>query len=142
MLVIQNKDITDVVLRSYQVPGGLYQTYNDAIIKLINSLMQDTRSVKWDDIGGKPKRFKPTPHLHHLSDIYGFEYEVLALEEILRAIQHGDMASHDVIYDHIENLRLWVQNEIKKLGDQTSDLYNQVDRLDGRIDAVIADLNR
>lgn len=142
MLVIQNKDITDVVLRSYQVPGGLYQTYNDAIIKLINSLMQDTRSVKWDDIVGKPKRFKPTPHLHHLSDIYGFEYEVLALEEILRAIQHGDMASHDVIYDHIENLRLWVQNEIKKLGDQTSDLYKQVERLDGRIDAVIADLNR
>lgn len=141
MLVIKNKNVTDVVLKTYQVPGGLYQTYTDAIIDLINSLMQDTRVVYWKDIGGKPTAFQPTPHLHHLKDLYGYEYEILALEEILRAIQNGDVASHDVIYQYIDNLRAWTIDQIKKLQDQTDDLYVNIERLDKRIDGVLADLD-
>lgn len=141
MLVIKNKDITEVVLKRYQVPGGLYQTYTDAIIDLINSLMQDNRQVMWDDLGGKPIRFQPTAHLHHLKDLYGYEYEVLALEEILRAIQNGDIAAHDVIYQYIENLREWTKDQIAKLQAQVDDLYQQVERLDKRIDGVLADLD-
>lgn len=142
MIVIKNRDITEVILKEYQVPGGVWQTYTDAIIKLINSLMIDNREVQWDNIGGKPIRFQPTPHLHHLSDIYGFEYNVLGLEEILRAIQNGDVASHDVIYDYIENLRDWTKNQLDKLQDQTDDLYKEVERLDIRIDNVLADLDK
>lgn len=142
MLVIKNKNITDVVLKTYQVPGGLYQTYTDAIIDLINSLMQDTRVVYWKDLGGKPTAFQPTPHLHHLKDLYGYEYEILALEEILRAIQNGDIASHDVIYQYIDNLRAWTTDQIKKLQDQVDDLYVNIERLDTRIDGVLADLDK
>lgn len=141
MIVIKNKDITEVVLKVYQVPGGLFQTYTDAIIDLINSLMQENREIQWDDVGGKPLRFQPTPHLHHLKDLYGFEYEVLALEEILRAIQNGDIASHDVIYQYIENLRYWTQTELDKANARIDDLYVQVARLDARIDSVLADLD-
>jgi hypothetical protein len=141
MLVIKNKNITEVVLKTYQVPGGLYQTYTDAIIDLINSLMQDSREVKWEDIGGKPTAFQPTAHLHHLKDLYGYEYEILALEEILRAIQNGDIASHDVIYQYIENLRTWTQEQLAKLQTQIDDLYVQIERLDTRIDGVLADLD-
>lgn len=141
MIVIKNKNITEIVLKKYQVPGGLYQTYTDAMIDLINSLMQDNREVQWDNIGGKPIRFQPTPHLHHLKDLYGFEYEVLALEEILRAIQQGDVASHDVIYQYIENLRDWTKEQLNKAQDQIDDLYKEIERLDVRIDGVLADLD-
>lgn len=141
MLVIKNKDITEVVLKRYQVPGGLYQTYTDAIIDLINSLMQGNREVMWDDIGGKPIRFQPTAHLHHLKDLYGYEYEILALEEILRSIQNGDIASHDVIYQYIENLRVWTQSELDKVNARVDDLYRNIERLDKRIDGVLADLD-
>lgn len=141
MLVIKNKNITEVVLKTYQVPGGLYQTYTDAIIDLINGLMQDNREVKWEDVGGKPTAFQPTPHLHHLKDLYGYEYEILALEEILRAIQNGDIASHDVIYQYIENLRAWTQDQLNKLQVQIDDIYVQIERLDNRIDSVLADLD-
>lgn len=141
MIVIKNKNITEIVLKKYQVPGGLYQTYTDAMIDLINSLMQDNREVQWDNIGGKPIRFQPTPHLHHLKDLYGFEYEVLALEEILRAIQQGDVASHDVIYQYIENLRDWTKEQLNKAQDQIDDLYREIERLDVRIDSVLADLD-
>ena len=141
MIVIKNKEITEIVLKEYQVPGGLYQTYTDAMIDLINSLMQDNREVAWDNIGGKPIRFQPTPHLHHLKDLYGFEYEVLALEEILRAIQQGDVAAHDVIYQYIETLRDWVKDQLDKKQDMIDDLYKNVERLDIRIDNVLADLD-
>lgn len=141
MLVIKNKDITEVVLKTYQVPGGLFQTYTDAIINLVNSLMQDNRQVMWDAIGGKPIRFQPTPHLHHLKDLYGYEYEVLALEELIRAVQNGDIASHDVIYQYIDNLRAWTQDQLNKLQNSVNDLYQQVVRLDNRIDSVLAALD-
>ena len=141
MVVIKNKNITEVVLKTYQVPGGLYQTYTDAIIDLINTLMQDGREVKWDDIGGKPTAFQPTPHLHHLKDLYGYEYEILALEEILRAIQNGDIASHDAIYRYVDNLRQWTEDQLATIDDEIKDIYGLIDKLNTRIDNLIIDVD-
>lgn len=142
LVLILNPDITSVNI-TYQVPGGPFSTYIDAIVKLINQLQQDDRDVAWDNIIGKPVSFNPKPHLHYApTDLYGLEYEILALEEILRAIQMGDVASHDVLYQYIENLRQWVKDELAKRDDQIADIYVQIERLDKRIDQVIADLQK
>lgn len=135
MILVKDKSITDVKLR-YQVPGGLYQNYRDAIIDLIGALMQNTTGIWWDDIGGKPVAFKPTAHLHHLKDIYGFEYEILALEEIKNAIMEGDVAAHEVIYQYIDTLREWVETQVAKLEAADAALGKRIDAISLRVDAL------
>lgn len=131
----------DNVLLTYQVVGGPYSYSVDAIVKMINDLMQDDRVVSWGNLWGKPLAFNPTKHLHAATDLYSLEYVVLALEELTRAVIQGDVASHNVIYDYINRIRTQVYDEIAKLKAADADLYVNVTRLDGRIDAVITQLN-
>lgn len=131
----------DNVILTYQVVGGVYSYSVDAIVKMMNELLQDDRVVSWGNLWGKPLAFNPTQHLHAATDLYSLEYVVLALEELTRAVIQGDVASHNVIYEYINRVREQVYEEIAKLKATDADLYANVTRLDGRIDAVILHLN-
>lgn len=92
MVQILNLDHTDVNL-TYQVVGGPYSTSVNVIGKLLNEIQQDNRPVRWDDILGKPTEFNPSKHLTSATDLYGLEYVVMSLEDIVQAIYQGDVSS-------------------------------------------------
>lgn len=100
--------ITDSTLGSdfsidYQVVGGEFSESTYAVQQMINALQIDDRAVNWGDILGKPEEFAPTPHLHDLGDLYGFEYITVALEQLRQAILTGDDASHAAIYQYVDH---------------------------------------
>lgn len=133
---ILNKSVTEVYL-TYQAVGGPYATARDVLAKLISDLQQDDRAVTWDAILGKPVEFNPTKHLHSATDLYGLEYVVLALEELVQATYTGDVSSHDILYDYIDRIKTYLDEQVALLNDADADLRAQVERLDTRIDAVI-----
>lgn len=87
---------------SYQCVGGPYMLTVDAMVDMISNLNLDDRPVYWGQILGKPSLFPPGHHLHDVGDVFGFEYLVLILEELRKAILIGDDASHQEIYDYID----------------------------------------
>lgn len=133
---IINKDITDVLL-TYQVVGGPYTTARDVLAQLITDLQQDDRSVTWDAILGKPVEFTPKKHLHSATDLYGLEYVVLALEELVQATYTGDVSSHDILYDYIDRIKAYLDAQLDGLNQTDASLRAEIERLDTRIDAVI-----
>ncbi len=76
----------------YQTVGGEFSTSVSVIQQLIENLEIDNRAVQWDDILNKPVTFTPSPHLHHVGDLYGMEDVVDELVELRYAIQQGNDA--------------------------------------------------
>lgn len=98
VVIITDQSVSREISINYQAVGGVYALSVDALIQMIESIDIDERPVSWAMILGKPDLFPPGHHLHDLGDVYGFEYVVLVLEEIRKAILMGDVASHDEIY--------------------------------------------
>lgn len=103
IIMITDPTVSNNVLLTYQVVGGEYSASAQGIIDQINALNLDDRPVTWPAIIGKPDGFAPSAHLHDAGDIYGFEYIVEAINRIASAILLGDEASHDAIYQYIDN---------------------------------------
>lgn len=140
LINLVNKQYDSVILK-YQVVGGPYSYSIDSIVKLINDIQQDDRVVSWGNIWGKPLEFNPSAHLHAATDLYGLEYVVLALEELTRSVIQGDVASHNVIYDYINRVRTWAQENFDRLDAEDTDLRKEIERLDGRCDNLQNQLN-
>lgn len=139
LVEIRNKDYDQVKL-TYQVVGEPFGSPFSVIAKIVTDLQQDNRPVHWDNVFGKPVTFMPAPHTHNASDTYGYEYLILGLEEISRNILQGDVASHEIIYDYILRLRDYVDKKFAEQEDKNKDIYKQIERLDSRIDDVLAQL--
>lgn len=133
---ILNASITDVYL-TYQCVGGPYTTARDVLVQMITDLQQDDRAVTWDAILGKPTEFNPSKHLHSATDLYGMEYVVLALEELVQAVYTGDVSSHDVLYNYIDRVKAAMDTEIAALQDSDTDIRAQLEALSTRIDGVV-----
>lgn len=137
---ILSANVTDVYL-TYQCVGGPYTTARDVLVQLISDLQQDNRAVTWDAILGKPVEFNPSKHLHSATDLYGLEYVVLALEELVQAAYTGDVSSHDVLYNYIDRIKAYLDDNLDELRQTDADLYAEIERLDNRIDGVINSVN-
>lgn len=137
---ILSANVTDVYL-TYQCVGGPYTTARDVLVQLISDLQQDNRAVTWDAILGKPVEFNPSKHLHSATDLYGLEYVVLALEELVQAAYTGDVSSHDVLYNYIDRIKAYLDETLDSLRQTDTDLYAEIERLDNRIDGVINSVN-
>ena len=103
VIIITNTNISSDIIIDYQALGGPWSYSQQAIVQMINNLDIDDRPVNWGDIIGRPTEFNPAHHLHDIGDVYGFEYIVAQLERIYQAIIIGDAASHDVIYQYIDD---------------------------------------
>lgn len=102
--------ITDTTLPSnlvvsvdYQALGGAYSGSVNAIQQLIDALNLGNMPVYWADVIGKPVLFPPTPHLHDMGDVYGFEYITAALERLVQAVYTGDAAQFQAVYDYVNH---------------------------------------
>lgn len=103
-IVITDPSVSSEVLVTYQVVGGPYILSVTAIEEMLNALSLDDRPVRWGEILGRLILFPPGHHLHDAGDVYGFEYLVLILDELRKAILMGDVASHDEIMAYIHHV--------------------------------------
>ncbi len=101
VIVITDPSVSSQIRVNYQVVGGPYILNTDALAEMIAALNLDERPVIWGEIIGKPSLFPPGHHLHDVGDVFGFEYLVLGIEEIRKAIIMGDTASHDELHAYI-----------------------------------------
>lgn len=111
VIYVHNKSVADEVTIEYQVVGGEFSWSTFAIKQLIEDLSLDNRPVHWGDIIGRPLYFPPAPHLHPLSDTYGWEFIGYQLEEIARAVLNGDVGAHEELmriitleFDYVKSL--------------------------------------
>jgi hypothetical protein len=102
IILITDPSVSANVKLTYQCVGGEYSRSATAIIQQIEALNLDDRPVEWGAIINKPSEYPPSHHLHDIGDIYGFEYQVHALDRIRDAILMGDAVSHDTIYQYID----------------------------------------
>lgn len=135
VVFILNSSYTDVLL-TYQAVGGPYTTSNDVIANILVDIQQDNRAVTWDAILGKPVTFNPSAHTHAATDLYGLEYVVLALEELVQAVYTGDVASHDVLYDYINRIKASVDDSTTSFNQTAADLRALIDQINVRIDTL------
>lgn len=89
---------------SYQAVGGEHSLSSTAIQELLDALENDNRPITWGMLVGVPSEFPAAPHNQHLDTITGWENIVLGLERIHDAIIYGDIASHQAIYDYIDQV--------------------------------------
>lgn len=111
VIIITDTSVSNQIRIDYQAVGGPYILNVDALVDMVNTLDLDNRPITWGAIIGKPDLFPPGHHLHDAGDVFGFEYMVLALEEIRKAILMGDIASHD-------ELRAYIMDVESRLGGQ------------------------
>lgn len=86
----------------YQVLGGDYSLSTSALENLVDDLNNDDRAVRWGEIIGKPEAYPPTPHLHDIYDVFGWQYIVAAIEAIRQALLLGRNGNNDDLYAYID----------------------------------------
>lgn len=124
-VIVTEPHITGEVRIDYQVVGGDYSSAVYSIEQMIASLELDNRPVTWGGLLGKPEYYPPAPHLHDIGDVYGFEYLVVALEGIRKAILLGDSAAFDEVYQYVD------------AHDQV--IWTKVNQIDGSLLSHLAD---
>lgn len=116
--------ITGTVSLTYQTVGGEFTDLNDNVIELLESLIHDTRKVRFDDIINLPKAFPPQRHLHDISDISGWIALVTNMIEVR---------------DAILNLRVYRNTEIYR---QLEDMYVRIGEVDDVRTGLIPEMRR
>jgi hypothetical protein len=110
VILIIDPSVSANVTITYQTLGGEYSYSNQAILQQIEALQLDNRPIAWPNVLDKPDQYPPSMHLHDVGDVYGFEYVVHALDRIRAAIELGDAASHDAIYEYIDRVQAGLQS--------------------------------
>lgn len=101
----------------YQVLGGDFSLSTTALEQMLEDLADDNRPVHWGEIIGKPTAFPPTPHMHDVNDVFGWQYVVAALEAIRRAILLGDVSSEEDFYAYVDMKFTQAMTEITGVSD-------------------------
>lgn len=117
VIIITDPAISNQIRVDYQAVGGPYILNVDALVDMVSTLDLDNRPITWGAIIGKPDLFPPGHHLHDAGDVFGFEYMVLALEEIRKAILMGDIASHDELRAYTKDVEDRLTAQIASFSD-------------------------
>jgi hypothetical protein len=104
VIVVHNTNIGTDLSVEVNIVGGPYAASAEAIQDAINQLELDNRNVYWANVIQKPDLFQPTPHLHDLGDIFGFEFIIDLLGAIRDAILVGDNAKMEQLRDHLDEI--------------------------------------
>lgn len=102
-IVITDREVSNNVRLTYQTVGGDYSSIAPAIIDAMDDLDLNEREVQWGKILGRPEFLPPESHLTDIVDIYGWEFLVNLMKKIHTALVVGDGASHDEIFNMLQN---------------------------------------
>lgn len=99
MILITDTTVSSSISINYQVVGGDYQNTADTVVTAWETLTSDGRQVDWANVFNKPTQYPPSLHEHLLSDVYGFQSLVMALERIRNAISLTDVPTLQAVID-------------------------------------------
>lgn len=99
MILITDTTVSSSISINYQVVGGDYQNSAQTVVTAWETLMGDNRPVDWSNVLNKPTQYPPSLHEHLLSDVYGFQSVVMALERVRNAIALSDVPTLQAVID-------------------------------------------
>lgn len=102
LILIINPTVGGEVRMNYQVLGGLYQNNVDGIVDMYNTFLLDDRPVDWSNVLNKPYTYPPSLHNHLITDVYGFEPIIVALERIRNAIILSDVPAFEALIEWVK----------------------------------------
>lgn len=86
VIVIINPKVKALISVDAQMVGGKFIQVDTAIGQMAAGVINNTRSVWWKNIEGRPDAFTPNGHLHALWEIYGFDEWIAQLHRMVEAI--------------------------------------------------------
>lgn len=86
-VLILSATVEDRVYVDAQMVGGEYCFLGNILSSVMGALENDTRSMTYNNINGKPNTFTSTRHKHSLAQTYGWEIFKTELVRITNAIQ-------------------------------------------------------
>lgn len=87
VIAIINPKVNFIVRVDAQMVGGPYCSVAPAIISSAKGLVNSTRKIHWNNINGKPDKFRPNGHLHALWELFGFTPQVVQLKRMTKAFE-------------------------------------------------------
>lgn len=122
-ILIENPGVSSGGRITYQCVGGDYQNNVDNIVQIYEAVVNDHRGVDWlTGVYGKPSEFKPSPHPHWLSEIYGFEPLTHQLERLVQAVLLGHAPAYEQLLKAYESAA--ATKEEMELGKPSKRLVN------------------
>lgn len=97
IIEIKDTTITSVSI-DYQAVGGEYAWTTYALNDLLETAARTNQNIDFNAILNKPVDYPPSPHLHNLNaEMYGTDWIVMALNNILNAIRNGNIVLEEDI---------------------------------------------
>lgn len=128
VISITDQGTSGVYAVTYQTVGGPYSYSVKSIVDMVEQLDLDNRPIYWHEILGKPDRYVPAPHPHHINDVGGWPVLFPALAGIEKAILLTDQAVLDAIRTgfraEIVRIDALIAAEKQKLFDHLNDFAN------------------
>lgn len=104
VIVIINPDVSTDIEVHANIVGGPYTHTAEAIQQAIEALELDNRNQYWREVVEKPDLFQPTPHIHDLGDVFGFQFIVDIIGQMTDVLMIGDNAQMVDIKERIKAL--------------------------------------
>jgi hypothetical protein len=109
MIVITNPAVSVEVTLAYRTVGGALSMVASNITKMYEDMMSDQKKVDWlTEVTNKQEKYPPSSHSHHLSQVFGFEEVIYAIERLRTAVSSREI-------DILSILKSWVENRLKFL---------------------------
>ena len=89
---------------TYQCVGGSPSDIISGFQQLLQNTNANSQQLEWQNILNKPTLFTPNNHVNSLSDIYGFEPVVYAIERIYNILKLGNDASFQLLMQWVLGL--------------------------------------
>lgn len=107
VIVIRNPKVSNVIYVDAQMVGGSFERVGKAIAQMSMGLLNNTRKVHWNNITGKPDKFRAGGHMHPLWELYGFTPSVVQFKRMAAALGKSTDKVLDGIYlDFDEKMKL------------------------------------
>ena len=102
LIILTNDSINAQIRINYQTVGGQYSYPVPAIKQLYEQVISRNDPVDWNRVVNKPTQYPPSLHTHWLSDIYGFQAVVDALERVRNAIVISDVPTIQALIEWVD----------------------------------------
>lgn len=89
---------------TYQCLGSLAGAEVPQMQQLLQNVTANGNQLNWFNLVNKPLLYTPNNHVNMLSDIYGFEPVVYAIERLTDILKLGQIGNNQLILNYVNNL--------------------------------------